>query len=63
MWFYVLFTIPIVVMPFLVASIVSEKGYPYYFKMARIWAKFILFGMGFTIKSKKARYWNLIKVI
>jgi hypothetical protein len=29
-----------------VASIVSEKGYPYYFKMARIWAKFILFGMG-----------------
>jgi 1-acyl-sn-glycerol-3-phosphate acyltransferase len=38
--------------PFLVASIVSEKGYPYYFKMARIWAKFILFEWGFTIKSK-----------
>jgi 1-acyl-sn-glycerol-3-phosphate acyltransferase len=34
----------------LVASIVSEKGYPYYFKMARIWAKFILFGMGFYYK-------------
>jgi 1-acyl-sn-glycerol-3-phosphate acyltransferase len=39
--------------PFLVASIVSEKGYPYYFKMARIWAKFILFGMGFTIKKSQ----------
>jgi 1-acyl-sn-glycerol-3-phosphate acyltransferase len=39
--------------PFLVASIVSEKGYPYYFKMARIWAKFILFGMGFYYKIEK----------
>jgi 1-acyl-sn-glycerol-3-phosphate acyltransferase len=54
MWFYVLFTIPILIMlPFLVASIVSEKGYPYYFKMARIWAKFILFGMGFYYKIEK----------
>jgi 1-acyl-sn-glycerol-3-phosphate acyltransferase len=48
-------------LPFLVASIVSEKGYPYYFKMARIWAKFILFGMGFYYKIEKTR-WNLIKV-
>jgi 1-acyl-sn-glycerol-3-phosphate acyltransferase len=40
-------------LPFLVASIVSEKGYPYYFKMARIWAKFILLEWDFTIKSKK----------
>jgi 1-acyl-sn-glycerol-3-phosphate acyltransferase len=55
MWFYVLFTIPIVMLPFLVASIVSEKGYPYYFKMARIWAKFILFGMGFYYKIEKSQ--------
>lgn len=54
MWFYVLFTIPIVIMlPFLVASIVSERGYPYYFKMSRIWAKFILFGMGFYYKIER----------
>jgi 1-acyl-sn-glycerol-3-phosphate acyltransferase len=47
-WFYVLMTIPILIMfPFLVLSILSEKGYPYFFKMARIWSKFILFGMGF----------------
>jgi 1-acyl-sn-glycerol-3-phosphate acyltransferase len=53
MWFYVLFTIPIVVMlPFLVASIVSEKAIRIILRW-RIWAKFILFGMGFTIKSKK----------
>lgn len=53
-WFYVLMTIPIVVMfPFLVLSILSEKGYPYFFKMARIWSKCILFGMGFYYKVKR----------
>jgi 1-acyl-sn-glycerol-3-phosphate acyltransferase len=50
-WFYILMTIPILVMfPFLVLSIISERGYPYFFKMARIWAKCILFGMGFYYK-------------
>lgn len=53
-WFYVLMAIPILAMfPFLVASILTEKGYPYFFKMARIWAKFILFGMGFYYKIDK----------
>jgi 1-acyl-sn-glycerol-3-phosphate acyltransferase len=53
-WFYILMTIPILVMfPFLVLSIVTESGYPYFFKMARIWAKFILFGMGFRYKVDK----------
>ena len=43
--------IPIIVMfPFLFISILSEKWYPYFFVMARIWAKFILFGMGFRTK-------------
>jgi 1-acyl-sn-glycerol-3-phosphate acyltransferase len=46
--------IPILVMfPFLVASILTESGYPYFFKMARIWAKVILFGMGFYYKIDK----------
>lgn len=53
-WFYVLMAIPILVMfPFLVLSILTESGYPYFFKMARIWAKFILFGMGFYYKIDK----------
>jgi 1-acyl-sn-glycerol-3-phosphate acyltransferase len=53
-WFYILMAIPIVVMfPFLFISILSEKWYPYFFVMARIWAKFILFGMGFYIKLEK----------
>lgn len=53
-WFYVVMAIPILIMfPFLVLSILSEKSYPYFFKMARIWAKCILFGMGFYYKIDK----------
>jgi len=36
--------------PFLFISILKEKWYPYFFIMARIWAKVILFGMGFYVK-------------
>jgi 1-acyl-sn-glycerol-3-phosphate acyltransferase len=36
--------------PFLVISILKEKWYPYFFIMARIWAKVILYGMGFYYK-------------
>jgi len=50
-WFYVLIAIAIFVLfPFLLVSISKEKWYPFFFKIARIWAKIILFGMGFTIK-------------
>lgn len=50
-WFYVLMAIPIIIMfPFLFISILKEKWYPYFFVMARIWAKVILFGMGFYPK-------------
>ena len=50
-WFYVLMAIPILFMlPFLIISILKEEWYPYFFAMARIWAKFILFGMGFYYK-------------
>ena len=52
--------IPILIMlPFLLISIISESGYPYFFKMARIWAKFILFGMGFYYIVKREQ--KLIK--
>ena len=53
-WFYVVMLIPILIMlPFLVASILTERGYPYFFKMSRIWAKCVLFGMGFYYKVEK----------
>ncbi len=43
--------IPIVIMmPFLFISILKESWYPYFFRLARIWAKVILFGMGFSTK-------------
>lgn len=50
-WFYVLMALPILAMfPFLFISILKEKWYPYFFVMARIWAKCILLGMGFYYK-------------
>ncbi len=53
-WFYILIALPILVMfPFLVISILKEEWYPYFFKMARIWAKVILFGMGFYYKIER----------
>lgn len=48
LWFYVLVTFPIIVLfPFLLVSILKEKWYPYFFRLARFWAGFILIGMGF----------------
>ncbi len=46
--------IPIMVLlPILVLTILSEKTYVYFFRIARFWAKFILFGMGFYYKIEK----------
>ncbi len=36
--------------PLLVISLLKEEWYPYFFKMARFWANFILYGMGFYYK-------------
>ena len=48
-WFYILVLVPIIVLfPFIFATIISEKTYPFFFKIARLWAKFILIGMGFN---------------
>jgi 1-acyl-sn-glycerol-3-phosphate acyltransferase len=34
-------------LPLLLISILKEEWYPYFFKLARFWASFILIGMGF----------------
>ncbi len=53
-WFYILVTVPILILfPFLLITTLKESWYPTFFKLARIWAKFILFGMGFYVKVKK----------
>ena len=47
-WFYILVTLPILVLfPILLLSISKESWYPYFFRLARFWSKIILFGMGF----------------
>lgn len=54
LWFYILLGVPILVMfPILLLSISKEKWYPFFMKVARVWAKIILFGMGFNISVKR----------
>ncbi|WP_345093327.1 lysophospholipid acyltransferase family protein [Flavobacterium chungnamense] len=53
-WFYILMGALILIMlPFLLLSILKEEWYPYFFVMARIWAKGILLGMGFYTKIER----------
>lgn len=53
-WFYVLVALPILLLlPVLVVSILKESWYPYFFRLARFWAKFILTGMGFRVKIER----------
>ena len=53
-WFYVLVLVPIVFMaPFLILSLSKDAWYPYFFKMARLWAHIILYGMGFGYKIEE----------
>ena len=59
-WFYVLVALPILILfPFLIVSILKESWYPHFFKLARIWAKFTLIGMGCYWSIKKSE--SLVK--
>lgn len=52
-WFFTLIAIPILILfPLLLISVSKDKWYPFFFKLARIWAKIILIGMGFKVKRK-----------
>ena len=53
-WFYILMAIPIIIFfPFLLLFTSRTKFYPQFFMIARWWAAFILFGMGFYPKIKR----------
>ncbi len=53
-WFYILVTgIILILFPLLVISILKEEWYPFFFKLARFWARSILFGMGFYVKLEQ----------
>lgn len=43
-----MFVYILVFLPLLIVSIIREEWYPLFFRLARGWATFILFGMGFT---------------
>jgi 1-acyl-sn-glycerol-3-phosphate acyltransferase len=46
--------VPIIIMsPLLILSILSERTYPQFFILARLWAKIILIGMGFYYKIER----------
>jgi 1-acyl-sn-glycerol-3-phosphate acyltransferase len=48
-WFYLWMLVVILLLsPALLLTIWTEKTYPYFFKVARLWAKMIFFGMGMS---------------
>lgn len=52
-WFYLLVLLPIILLfPLILITILSEKTYSLFFKIARFWARFILIGMGFRYEIK-----------
>ena len=56
LWFYVLMAIPILAfLPILLIVSAREKWYPGFYWIARFWAAFILFGMGFYPKVRSAQ--------
>jgi 1-acyl-sn-glycerol-3-phosphate acyltransferase len=42
--------------PFLILSVSFDKTYPLFFAMARLWAKFILYGMGFYYTIEREQH-------
>lgn len=58
-WFYILVLVPILILfPVILITIASEKTYPVFFRIARIWAKFILIGMGCPWKIEGKEYFE-----
>jgi 1-acyl-sn-glycerol-3-phosphate acyltransferase len=56
-WFYLLMLIIILILfPLLIISILKESWYPLFFRLARIWARGIMLGMGFypSVKREQA---------
>ena len=53
-WFYLLMiTVVLLLSPFLFFTIWSEKTYPAFFALARVWAKLTFYGMGMRLDIKQ----------
>lgn len=51
MWFYLLVLVVILILsPFLILSLSTDKFYKFFFFLARIWAYIVFYGMGFRKK-------------
>lgn len=45
-WFYILMAVPIIILfPVLLVLTISEKTYPQFFKVARLWGAIVIYGM------------------
>ena len=50
-WFHIMLALPLLITgPIMFLFLLKEKWYPYFFVLARIWAKMALFGTGFYYK-------------
>lgn len=53
-WFHIMLGLPLLIMgPLMFILLIKEKWYPYFFILARIWAKLALFGTGFYYKIER----------
>ncbi|PHQ30799.1 lysophospholipid acyltransferase family protein [Leeuwenhoekiella nanhaiensis] len=53
-WFYVILIVPILILfPILLISVAKDSWYPFFFRLARFWARIILYGMGFWPKVER----------
>jgi len=58
-WFYILILVIIVILfPLLLISILKETWYPMFFRLARVWARIIMFGMGFYPKVVRNQHFE-----
>ncbi|MDN3723232.1 lysophospholipid acyltransferase family protein [Aequorivita sp. SDUM287046] len=58
LWFYLIIALAtIILFPFLLISILKYSWYPFFFKVARTWSAFILYGIGcFPIIKREIKY-------
>lgn len=62
LWFYTLVLVVILILsPFLIISLSSDKFYRFFFIMARIWAHIVFYGVGFRLKVLKKQKFDSSK--
>ena len=56
-WFYFLIFVTIILMaPLLFILTIKEESYPQFWKLIRVWAKVLIYGMGFRLKFQFDHY-------